>query len=143
MPGNIDLSQVQDEDMSHVCWVFVLAVRRFLLSSPLWWYVIPTANDPMSSDLLKKEQYPNYTSTFGNNVRTSISILWKMVLISGACSYGPVYFNVTEGVFWYLAMASTTFPAISSNINLDVVERKETPLLQKPKMDLDSITRDS
>ena len=98
MPGNIDLSQMQDEDMSHVCWVFVLAVRRFLLSSPLGWYIIPTANDPMYSDLKKKEQYPNYTTTFGNNVCISISILWKMVLITGACSYGPVYFNVTEGV---------------------------------------------
>ena len=89
---------VPDAGRGHVCWVFVLAVRSFFLSSPLWWYVIPTANDPMYSDLNKKEQYPNYTTTFGNNVRTSIIIFLRMVLITGACSYGPVYFNVTEGI---------------------------------------------
>ena len=141
MPGNTDLSQVQDEDMSHVCWVFVLAVRRFLLSSPLWWYVIHTANDPMFSDLIKKKQYPNYTTTFGNNVRTSIIFFWRTVLITGACSYGPVYFNVTKGVLVFSYGFNNV--SISSNINLDVVERKKMPLSQKPKMDLDSITRAS
>ncbi|KAI9439259.1 extracellular elastinolytic metallo proteinase [Lactarius indigo] len=37
------------------------------LASPLGWHVIPVANDPLSSDL-KKGQYSNYTTTFGNNV---------------------------------------------------------------------------
>jgi hypothetical protein len=55
--------------------MFVLAVPGFLLAGPLRWHVIPVANDPMSSDLKKKEQYPNYTTTFGNNVRTFITIL--------------------------------------------------------------------
>ena len=64
-----------------------------------------------------------------------------MVLITSACSYGYVYFNVTEGVLVF----SYDFNNVSGNfyINLDVVERKKTPLSQKPKMDLDSITRTS
>ncbi|KAH9036057.1 extracellular elastinolytic metallo proteinase [Lactarius deliciosus] len=37
------------------------------LASPLGWHVIPVSNDPLSSHL-KKGQYSNYTTTFGNNV---------------------------------------------------------------------------
>ncbi|KAH9032534.1 extracellular elastinolytic metallo proteinase [Lactarius hengduanensis] len=38
------------------------------LASPLGWHVIPVSNDPLSSNLKKKGQYSNYTTTFGNNV---------------------------------------------------------------------------
>jgi extracellular elastinolytic metalloproteinase len=38
------------------------------LASPLGWHVIPVANDPLSSNLKKKDKYSNYTITFGNNV---------------------------------------------------------------------------
>ena len=42
------------------------------LASPLGWHVIPVPNDPLSSNLKKKGEYSNYTTTFGNNVRFSI-----------------------------------------------------------------------
>lgn len=46
------------------------------LASPLGWHVIPAANDPLlSSDLKKKGQYSNYTTTVGNNVRISVIVL--------------------------------------------------------------------
>ncbi|KAA1470881.1 extracellular elastinolytic metallo proteinase [Dentipellis sp. KUC8613] len=39
------------------------------LASPLGWHVIPTANDPLSANLRKKDgAYTNTTTTFGNNV---------------------------------------------------------------------------
>ncbi|KAH8981252.1 extracellular elastinolytic metallo proteinase [Lactarius akahatsu] len=38
------------------------------LASPLGWHVIPASNDPLSSNLKKKGQYSNYTTTVGNNV---------------------------------------------------------------------------
>ena len=55
------------------------------LASPLGWHVIPVANDPLSSDLKKKEQYSNYTTTFGNNVRASIILLKKWYSIIHRC----------------------------------------------------------
>jgi hypothetical protein len=72
MPGNIGLSQVQDEDTSAGCLCSLSGF--FLLASPLAWHVIPVANDPMSSGL-KKEQYSNYTTTFGNSIHTCIIVL--------------------------------------------------------------------
>jgi len=38
------------------------------LASPLGWHVLPVRNDPLSSNLKKKGEYSNYTTTFGNNV---------------------------------------------------------------------------
>ncbi|KAH9021757.1 extracellular elastinolytic metallo proteinase [Lactarius hengduanensis] len=38
------------------------------LASPLGWHVIPASSDPLSSNLKKKGQYSNYTTTVGNNV---------------------------------------------------------------------------
>jgi extracellular elastinolytic metalloproteinase len=38
------------------------------LASPLGWHVIPVKNDPLSSNLKKKDEYSNFTTTFGNNV---------------------------------------------------------------------------
>ncbi len=45
------------------------------LASPLGWHVIPVANDPLSSNLKEKGRHSNYTTTFGNNVRTSVIVL--------------------------------------------------------------------
>jgi extracellular elastinolytic metalloproteinase len=58
------------------------------LASPLGWHVIPVANDPLSSNLKKKEDgYSNYTITFGNNVCISIIILQRDTQsYTGVCS---------------------------------------------------------
>ncbi|KAI9447207.1 extracellular elastinolytic metallo proteinase [Lactarius psammicola] len=46
-----------------------LAKEKFdPLASPLGWHVIPVSNDPLSSNLKKKGEYSNFTTTFGNNV---------------------------------------------------------------------------
>jgi len=47
------------------------------LASPLGWHVIPVANDPSLSSNLKKGKYSNYTTTSGNNVRTSVVVLQR------------------------------------------------------------------
>lgn len=55
-----------------------LAKENFdTLASPLGWHVIPLANDPSLSSNLKKGKYSNYTTTFGNNVRTSVIVLLR------------------------------------------------------------------
>jgi extracellular elastinolytic metalloproteinase len=51
------------------------------LASPLGWHVIPVANDPLSSDLKKKDRYSNYTTTFGNNVRISVVVLQRRSIV--------------------------------------------------------------
>lgn len=47
------------------------------LASPLGWHVMPVANDPLLSNLKKTGKYSNYTTTFGNNVRISVTALQK------------------------------------------------------------------
>jgi extracellular elastinolytic metalloproteinase len=56
-----------------------LAKENFdTLASPLGWHVLPVANDPfLSSDLKKEGKYSNYTTTFGNNVCTSVIVLQR------------------------------------------------------------------
>ena len=55
-----------------------LAKENFdTLASPLGWHVIPAANDPSLSSNFKKGEYSNYTTTFGNNVRTSVIVLHR------------------------------------------------------------------
>jgi len=55
-----------------------LAKENFdTLASPLGWHVIPVANNP-SSDLKKNGKYSNYSTTFGNNVRTSVIVLQRL-----------------------------------------------------------------
>lgn len=56
-----------------------LAKENFdTLASPLGWHVLPVANDPfLSSDLKKEGKYSNYTTTFGNNVCTSVIVIQR------------------------------------------------------------------
>jgi extracellular elastinolytic metalloproteinase len=55
------------------------------LASPLGWHVIPVANDPLSSDLKKKDGFSNYTTTFGNNVGISVVLLQRRYLFVHRC----------------------------------------------------------
>ena len=104
MLRNIDLSLVKDED--------TLGGTLSLLPT------IPCLLASRSNILIM----PPHLATTSAPLSSSL----KTALITGACSYGRVYFNVTEGVMIF-SYGFDEVTGNSSNIPLDLVERKETP----------------